>query len=98
MSRIRNVALVHGGFVDGSGWKGVYDILRQEGYSVSVVQNPTVSFEDDVAVTSRVLSARDGPIIQVCGDYSHYQEKRTHYLMRRREAGRHGAPIGVSAT
>jgi pimeloyl-ACP methyl ester carboxylesterase len=69
MSRIRNVALVHGGFVDGSGWKGVYDLLRDEGYNVSVVQNPTLSLEDDVAVTNRVLSAQDGPTVLVGHSY-----------------------------
>ena len=55
MSNIRNVVLVHGGFVDGSGWKGVYDLLRDQGYNVSVVQNPTLSLEDDVAATKRIL-------------------------------------------
>jgi pimeloyl-ACP methyl ester carboxylesterase len=69
MSRMQNVALVHGGFVDGSGWKGVYDLLRREGYNVSVVQNPTLSLEDDVAVTSRVLSAQDGPTVLVGHSY-----------------------------
>jgi len=69
MSRIRNVALVHGGFVDGSGWKGVYDLLREEGYNVSVVQNPTLSLEDDVAVTSRVLDEQDGPTVLVGHSY-----------------------------
>jgi pimeloyl-ACP methyl ester carboxylesterase len=69
MSRIRNVVLVHGGFVDGSGWKGVYDLLRDEGYSVSVVQNPTLSLEDDVAVTQRVLSIQDGPTVLVGHSY-----------------------------
>jgi pimeloyl-ACP methyl ester carboxylesterase len=69
MSPIQNVALVHGGFVDGSGWKGVYDLLRQEGYDVSVVQNPTVSLEDDVAVTNRVLNDQDGPTVLVGHSY-----------------------------
>jgi pimeloyl-ACP methyl ester carboxylesterase len=69
MSRTRNIALVHGGFVDGSGWKGVYDILRQEGYNVSVVQNPTLSLEDDVAVTNRVLDLQDGPTVLVGHSY-----------------------------
>ena len=69
MSNIRNVVLVHGGFVDGSGWKGVYDLLRSEGYHVSVVQNPTLSLEDDVAVTNRVLSAQDGPTVLVGHSY-----------------------------
>jgi pimeloyl-ACP methyl ester carboxylesterase len=55
--------------VDGSGWKGVYDLLREEGYNVSVVQNPTLSLEDDVAVTGRVLSAQDGPTVLVGHSY-----------------------------
>ena len=55
---IKNIVLVHGGFVDGSGWKGVYDLLRQDGYNVSIVQNPTLSLEDDVAVTKpRIVGA-----------------------------------------
>ena len=49
MSEARNVVLVHGGFVDGSGWEGVYDLLKADGFNVSVVQNPTVSLDDDVA-------------------------------------------------
>jgi pimeloyl-ACP methyl ester carboxylesterase len=69
MSRIQNVALVHGGFVDGSGWKGVYDTLRGEGYNVSVVQNPTLSLEDDVAVTKRALSTLGGPAVLVGHSY-----------------------------
>jgi hypothetical protein len=52
-----NIVLVHGAFVDGSGWEGVYKILRRDGYSVSIVQNPTISLEDDVAVTKRTLAA-----------------------------------------
>ncbi|MDT7791660.1 MAG: hypothetical protein QOD59_1096 [Mycobacterium sp.] len=49
----RNVVLVHGAFVDGSGWQGVYDLLKQDGYNVAVVQNPTLSLEGDVAATRR---------------------------------------------
>ena len=64
-----SVVLVHGGFVDGSGWQGVYEQLRQDGYDVSVVQNPTVSLEDDVAVTRRVLDQQDGPAILVGHSY-----------------------------
>ena len=52
---IKNVVLVHGGFVDGSGWQGVYDTLKKDGYTVSIVQNPTISLADDVAVTKRTL-------------------------------------------
>src|SRR3954469_20288211 len=57
------VVLVHGGFVDGSGWRRVYDILRKDGYEVSVVQNPTISLEGDVAATKRIIDAQDGPVI-----------------------------------
>jgi pimeloyl-ACP methyl ester carboxylesterase len=64
-----NVVLVHGGFVDGSGWKGVYEILKRDGYSVSVVQNPTTSLMDDVAATKLVLDAQDGPSILVGHSY-----------------------------
>src|SRR4030095_6160512 len=66
---IKNVVLVHGGFVDGSGWRGVYDLLKKDGYSVSVVQNPTISLADDVAVTKRVLAAQNGPAILVGHSY-----------------------------
>ena len=69
MSEVRNVVLVHGGFVDGSGWEGVYHLLRHEGLNVSVVQNPTVSLEDDVAVTRRALDTQDGPTILVGHSY-----------------------------
>jgi pimeloyl-ACP methyl ester carboxylesterase len=69
MSAVKNVVLVHGGFVDGSGWQGVYDLLVADGYRVSVVQNPTVSLEDDVAVTTRVLDAQDGPAVLVGHSY-----------------------------
>ncbi|WP_055490742.1 alpha/beta hydrolase [Streptomyces sp. TP-A0356] len=65
----RNVVLVHGGFVDGSGWKGVYDLLRADGYTVSVVQNPTLSLEGDVATTKLILDAQDGPTVLVGHSY-----------------------------
>ena len=58
---VRNVVLVHGGFVDGSGWEGVYRALTKRGYNVSIVQNPTLSLADDVAVTKRTLAAQAGP-------------------------------------
>jgi pimeloyl-ACP methyl ester carboxylesterase len=67
--RVKNIVLVHGGFVDGSGWEGVYKILKKDGYSVSIVQNPTISLEDDVAVTKRILAAQDGPAILVGHSY-----------------------------
>jgi pimeloyl-ACP methyl ester carboxylesterase len=66
---MHNIVLVHGGFVDGSGWEGVYQILKKDGYNVSIVQNPTISLEDDVAVTNRVLAAQDGPAILVGHSY-----------------------------
>jgi pimeloyl-ACP methyl ester carboxylesterase len=66
---MNNIVLVHGGFVDGSGWEGVYQILKKDGYNVSIVQNPTISLEDDVAVTKRVLAAQDGPAILVGHSY-----------------------------
>ena len=66
---VRNVVLVHGGFVDGSGWQGVYDLLKKDGYNVSVVQNPTSSLADDVAVTKRALATQDGPAILVGHSY-----------------------------
>ena len=60
-----NSVLVHGAFVDGAHWEGVYKILKRDGYSVSVVQNPTISLEDDVAVTRRVLATQRGSAILV---------------------------------
>jgi pimeloyl-ACP methyl ester carboxylesterase len=66
---IKNVVLVHGGFVDGSGWKGVYDLLKKDGYNVAIVQNATTSLADDVAATSRTLAAQDGPAILVGHSY-----------------------------
>jgi pimeloyl-ACP methyl ester carboxylesterase len=65
----KNVVLVHGGFVDGSGWQGVYDALTRDGYRVSIVQNPTLSLEGDVAATNRVLDAQDGPVVLVGHSY-----------------------------
>ena len=63
------VVLVHGGFVDGSGWQGVYEILTKRGFEVSVVQNPTVSHADDVAVTKRAIDAVSEPVILVGHSY-----------------------------
>jgi pimeloyl-ACP methyl ester carboxylesterase len=65
----KNIVLVHGGFVDGAGWEGVYKILKRDGYNVSVVQNPTISLENDVAVTKRTLATQDGPAILVGHSY-----------------------------
>src|SRR6476659_568431 len=66
---IKNVVLVHGGFVDGSGWQGVYDTLKKGGYTVAIVQNPTISLADDVAATKRALAAQNGPVILVGHSY-----------------------------
>jgi pimeloyl-ACP methyl ester carboxylesterase len=66
---VKHVVLVHGGFVDGSGWEGVYDALKQDGYTVAVVQNPTTSLADDVAVTKRVIAAQAGPVVLVGHSY-----------------------------
>jgi pimeloyl-ACP methyl ester carboxylesterase len=63
------VVLVHGGFVDGSGWEGVYQLLRQDGYRVSIVQHPTISLTDDVAATTRIVRAQDGPVVLVGHSY-----------------------------
>src|SRR5262252_2140904 len=69
MAAIGNVVLVHGGFVDGSGWEDVYKILKKAGYNVSIAQNPTLSLEDDVAVTRRVIATQDGPVVLVGHSY-----------------------------
>ena len=66
---IKNVVLVHGGFVDGSGWQPVYKILTGEGFNVRIVQNPTLSLADDVAVTKRTIASSDGPVILVGHSY-----------------------------
>jgi pimeloyl-ACP methyl ester carboxylesterase len=63
------VVLVHGGFVDGSGWQGVYSRLKKDGYNVSVVQNPTISLEGDVAATKHILDAQSEPVILVGHSY-----------------------------
>jgi len=66
---MNNIVLIHGGFVDGSGWESVYSILKKDGYNVSVVQNPTISLEGDVMATKRILAAQDGPAILVGHSY-----------------------------
>jgi len=68
-SGVRNIVLVHGAWVDGSGWKGAYDILVKDGYNVTVVQLPLTSFSDDVAATKRILAQQDGPCILVGHSY-----------------------------
>jgi pimeloyl-ACP methyl ester carboxylesterase len=69
MTAMKNIVLVHGGFVDGAGWEGVYKILKKQGYNVSIVQNPTLSLADDVKATKRILAAQDGPAILVGHSY-----------------------------
>jgi len=64
-----SIVLVHRGFVDGSGWQGVHNVLKQDGYSVSIVQHPTIPLGDDVAVTKRVIAAQAGPVILVGHSY-----------------------------
>jgi pimeloyl-ACP methyl ester carboxylesterase len=66
---VKNVVLVHGGFVDGSGWQGVYKGLKKNGYSVTVVQNSTTSLADDVPTTKRAIATQDGPVILVGHSY-----------------------------
>jgi pimeloyl-ACP methyl ester carboxylesterase len=69
MTGVQNIVLVHGGFVDGSGWRGVYDVLTADGFSVSVVQNQTLSLESDVETTTNALDLQDGPAILVGHSY-----------------------------
>src|SRR5688572_11632067 len=69
MASVNNVVLVHGGFVDGSGWRGVYDLLTADGFNVSVVQNQTLSLASDVETTRQVLDQQDGPAILVGHSY-----------------------------
>src|SRR5215208_4991838 len=69
MTDVKNVVLVHGGFVDGSGWRGVFDMLTADGFNVSVVQNQTLSLDSDVETTHQVLDQQDGPTILVGHSY-----------------------------
>src|SRR3979490_2430162 len=69
VTRVRNIVLVHGAWADGSGWKGVYDILLKDGYDVSIVQEPETSFKEDVAAVKRVVAQQDGPCILVAHSY-----------------------------
>jgi pimeloyl-ACP methyl ester carboxylesterase len=68
-ANVRNVVLVHGGFVDGSGWEGVYKALKKSGYAVTIVQNATTSLADDVATTKRAIALQNGPVILVGHSY-----------------------------
>jgi len=68
-SSVKNVVLVHGAWADGSGWKGVYEILVKDGYNVTMVQEPETTFQEDVAATKRVLALQDRPCILVAHSY-----------------------------
>jgi pimeloyl-ACP methyl ester carboxylesterase len=68
-SRVDNVVLVHGGFVDGSGWQAVYNLLKRDGFNVSIVQNPTLSLEGDAEATRQIIDAQDGPVVLVGHSY-----------------------------
>src|SRR6202012_6070129 len=65
----KSIVLVHGGFVDGSGWEGVYKVLRRDGYAVTIVQNPTLSLAGDVAVTKRAIDAAPNDVVLVGHSY-----------------------------
>jgi pimeloyl-ACP methyl ester carboxylesterase len=69
MPKINNIVLVHGGFVDGAGWRGVYDILKKDGFNVSIVQNPTISLAGDVSATKLIVASQPGPVILVGHSY-----------------------------
>lgn len=66
---VKNIVLVHGGFVDGSSWEGVYKALKKDGYTVTIVQNPTFTLAEDVAATKRAIAAQNGPVILVGHSY-----------------------------
>jgi pimeloyl-ACP methyl ester carboxylesterase len=68
-ARVKNIVLVHGAWADGSGWRGVYDILIKDGYNVSIVQEPETTFQEDLTATKRVLTLQDGPTILVAHSY-----------------------------
>jgi pimeloyl-ACP methyl ester carboxylesterase len=69
VAKIKDIVLVHGGFVDGSGWRGVYDILKKDGFNVAIVQNPTISLAGDVAATKLIIDSQPGPVILVGHSY-----------------------------
>ena len=91
MSDKPSVVLVHGGFVDGSGWQQVYDLLTADGFHVAVVQNPTVSLADDVAVTRRAIEALNGPVVLVGHSYGGavISEAGTHEQAQGEETDNH---------
>src|SRR5258706_8715501 len=65
----KNIVLVHGGFVDGSGWEGIYQLLKKDNYNVAIVQNPTISLAGDVAATKLAINEQDGPVLLVGHSY-----------------------------
>ena len=69
MPKVNNIVLVHGGFVDGAGWRGIYDILKKNDFNVSIVQNPTISLAGDVSATKLVIDSQPGPVILVGHSY-----------------------------
>jgi pimeloyl-ACP methyl ester carboxylesterase len=69
MAKIDNIVLVHGGFVDGTGWRGVYDILKKDGFHVSIVQNPTISLAGDVSAAKMIIDSQPGPVVLVGHSY-----------------------------
>ena len=69
MPKINNIVLVHGGFVDGAGWRGVYDILKKDGFNVSIVQNPTISLAGDASAAKMIIDSQPGPVILVGHSY-----------------------------
>ena len=95
---IGNRGLVHGGFVDGSGWQGVYDHLKNDGYNVAVVQNPTMSLEGDVAATNMITNAQDEPVILVGHSYGGavITEAGTNPNVMRSSTSRHSLPTRAS--
>src|SRR6266481_5815824 len=80
--RVRNIVLVHGAWADGSGWKGVYDIVVKDGYNVSIVQEPETSFKEDVAATKRVPSdlAKSGAIMKTPDGFTYVDPAQFHEL------------------
>jgi len=91
---VQNVVLVHGGLVDGSGWKGVYKALKKDGYTVTIVQNPTISLTDDVAVAKRAIAAQNGPVILVGHSYGSSDHGSGQRSKGRRPCLRHGVRTG----
>ena len=88
----RNVVLVHGGFVDGSGWQGVYDSLSRDGFRASIVQNPTLSLQGDAEATRQIIDAQDGPVVLV----GHSLRRRGHN--RGRDPPERGGPVCIFGT